>query len=469
MKKSRTKEDSGKKPVENSTDDKVDLSRRRFLALSTAATAGAVAAGVVVAGVGGYFAGQAAQPTPPVTQPPTGTFQFKGEVIIGGTTSTTGPTAPSVSKQLDMYKTWEQMINERGGLYVRDLGGRVRVKMVALADNGPEELTTIDRLYTRIIQDENAHVVIGPFTAGPAFTASAVAERLETPYIDNQAAETPIFKRPNNWVVGSLDTMTVWLENYFDMLAAETNAETVAFINTPDSFGKEVNGVGETPLGGVEYARRKGFTVTSQNEVPFDFTTDYTPTIQKLRIEDPDVVVFSDPVGVFDANFWKQANDVGYKPRAFHPIFGALLAFQGTTGTQLGSGISADVYWDPVLRFEGQWGRQFFHELESRAGFTDLEWPWVTLGYLCLEIAAAAIENAGTLDKAKINDALRTQEIMTLPGPWKAVVPADAAVRGRWMGTIRAFPVQMINGKRVVVWPPDLKTGNYIYPEPFTF
>jgi ABC-type branched-subunit amino acid transport system substrate-binding protein len=423
---------------------------------------------VTVTGPGGTPSTVTQTVTSTVTQPG-GTFQFKGEVVIGGSTSTTGPTATSVSKQLDMYNTWAEMINERGGLYVRDLGGRVRVKMASYADNGPPDPAQVERNYTRMIQEDNASVVIGAFTAEPSFTASAVAERLETSYIDNQAAETNIFKRPNNWVVGSLDTMTVWTENYLDLVAAQTNAETVATVHTPDSFGREVAGVGITPLGARQYAAKLGFTVLSDNEVPFEFTTDYTPVIEKLRSEDPDVVIFSDPTAVIQGLFWNQCKELGYKPRAFHPLMAGLKAFQDTTGTETGTGPSGDVYWDDSLPFEGQWGKKFFHDLEQRAGFTDLEWPWVTLGYLCLEIAAAAIEVAGSTERAKINEALHTMEVMTIPGPWRALDPADADVRGRWMGTIRAFPIQMIQGQRRVIGPPAIKTHDYIYPEPFTF
>ncbi len=449
------------------SDEATETSRRGFLK-----TAAATVGGLVVGAAAGYTTGLSGVTTTTQTVTTTltgGLGEFKGTLKVGGTVSTTGPTAQSISKEIDMYKVWADMVNERGGVYIKELGGPAKVEMVTYADNGPGDVATIDRLYTRLVQEDRVQVLVGPFTAAPAFSASAVAERLSTPYIDNQAAETPIFKRPNNWVVGSLDTMTEWLKHYFDLLKAKTNAKTVAFINTPDSFGKEVNGFGETPLGGKQYAEQLGFRVVAAEEIPFDFATDYTPVIQKMRQADPDVIVFSDPVAVFDANFWKQCRDNNYKPRAFHPIFGALLAFQGTTGPDLGSGISADVYWNDSQRFEGVWGKKFWEELQQRAGFTDADWPWLSIGYVCLEIAVAAAYYAGSLDKARIMNALHTQEITTLQGPWRAVIPTDADVRGRNMGTIRAFPVQMIKGKRVVVWPPEIATGEYVYPEPFTF
>ena len=62
----------------------VKVSRRRFLAVSTAAAVGAVVAGVVVGAVGGYLAGQAAAPAKTVTATETRTI-----------TTTLAPGAPT--------------------------------------------------------------------------------------------------------------------------------------------------------------------------------------------------------------------------------------------------------------------------------------------------------------------------------------------------------------------------------------
>jgi hypothetical protein len=38
---------------------------------------------------------------------------------------------------------------------------------------------------------------------------------------------------------------------------------------------------------------------------------------------------------------------------------------------------------------------------------------------------------------------------------------------GKGIGTIQPFPMQVQNGKVVVIWPPEAKTSDYIFPRHF--
>jgi hypothetical protein len=66
------------------------------------------------------------------------------------------------------------------------------------------------------------------------------------------------------------------------------------------------------------------------------------------------------------------------------------------------------------------------------------------------------IEKAGSLDRDAVYKVIQEDEIPTVMGKFKAV--------GEGIATINPFPMQNQDGKVVVIWPPELKTGDYHFP-----
>lgn len=442
-------------------------------------TAGALAAGIViggaVGGISGYVFGQGS------VKLPAGLKQGTGQFTIGTSVSTQGPTAAVVSKEVDMFNAWVTMINNRGGIYAADMGGYIPVKMIVLTDNGPADPTTIRNNYNSLVSS-GVDLMIGPFTAAPSEAASPIAIQNGIPYIDNQADEIPIFAQSgaSNWVVGCLNLINYWLWNYLQVLKT-TDAATIYFIDQGDDFTQGVNGTDKYGFGGAQMADYLGFDVIGKDTVntTLSATYDYSAEVQTLKSADPDVVVYSDSAAFFSGLFWEACKKGNYKPRAYHPIEGDQIAFQQATGVADQSGITADIYWDPSFPYEGLWGKSFWTQLQQNANFTDINWPWLSIGYSCLEIACNAVQVAGTTNKTSVMNALKSMEFIDLLGPWRAQNPlsdpfspsqvlgsGSSLTTGSGMSLSRGIPVQMINGKRTVLFPSDLATGSYVYPQP---
>jgi branched-chain amino acid transport system substrate-binding protein len=79
--------------------------------------------------------------------------------------------------------------------------------------------------------------------------------------------------------------------------------------------------------------------------------------------------------------------------------------------------------------------------------------------YAAIQIIADAIERAGTLDTAKIRDAIAATDMMTVTGPVK--FNPDGTNRTS-LGPL----AQWQNGKQELVFPLDLATKPLIYPIP---
>jgi branched-chain amino acid transport system substrate-binding protein len=71
---------------------------------------------------------------------------------------------------------------------------------------------------------------------------------------------------------------------------------------------------------------------------------------------------------------------------------------------------------------------------------------------------AGAIEKAGTLDRAKIRDAIAATNMMTVIGPLK--------FRPDGTGVVVYFGVQWQKGKQEVVFPKEYATAPLVYPMP---
>jgi branched-chain amino acid transport system substrate-binding protein len=78
--------------------------------------------------------------------------------------------------------------------------------------------------------------------------------------------------------------------------------------------------------------------------------------------------------------------------------------------------------------------------------------------YACVQILANAIERAGTLDRAKIRDAVASTNMTTVIGPTK--------FRPDGTGDIIPFVLQWQNMKSEIVWPKEQATAQLIFPAP---
>jgi branched-chain amino acid transport system substrate-binding protein len=486
------------RPVENdSFDGRLNQKISRRKAISTGVTAGIAVAGLVVGGAAGYLAGssvapqapaktitqtQTVTPTATTTEGPVKFTQGQGVFTIGTSISTSGPTAPAVSKVVDMLNSWATLVNNHGGIYAEDMGGYIPVKVIVYPDGGPGDLGTVRANYTRLATQDKVDLLLGPFAAALSETASPIAVQNTIPYIDTDAAEIPIYSQPDpgNWIVGSINIINFYTYGYLKVLKEQTDAKTIALMDLGDDFGTEGNGTGSSHFGNVTFAKQFGFDVVTNGSdhinQSFAPNFDYTAEVQRMKSLDPDVIIFIETTGVFQGQFWLACKAAGYKPRAYHPIFATSSAFQGIIGPDLVNGLSGDDTWDSRLNFEGLWGKKLWQELQTAAGFDARQWTSTPAYYTALQIACSAVISAGSTDKSKVRDALNSIEVETLNGPWRAqktltspiTAPSDVTT-GHGMGLFVEIPVQIISGTKNILGPAEIATAPYVYPQPTSF
>jgi branched-chain amino acid transport system substrate-binding protein len=78
--------------------------------------------------------------------------------------------------------------------------------------------------------------------------------------------------------------------------------------------------------------------------------------------------------------------------------------------------------------------------------------------YSCVQIIAAAIEKAGTLDRAAVRDAIAATDMETVIGP----VTFNEDGTGNVLNPL----IQWQSGKLELVWPEEHATAEFLYPAP---
>jgi len=390
-------------------------------------------------------------PSKTAQEAPVTTPEQSRVIKIGGTLPLSGQFSPVAGTFNRLYDAWATQINERGGLYVSEYGKRLPVKVIVYDDQS--DATTATRLYEKLISEDKVDVLIGPYSSTLTVPLVAVATRNSIPLIATSAGAPPIFNQGSDWVFVGIDLITNWPKTYFDMVKAKGQAKTIGFVATDEPFGQGVL------AGGKTFAPQAGLTITSENIVPVG-TKDFTAAIIKLKEANPDIV-FVAALAPDAATFVKQAKEQGLKPREFH-VPQLVKGFIESVGVDSANYITGEWYWTDDVLYGGVWGKEMFMQAMAKAGITNVDYPWAAVHYYGLEIIGAAIERVGTLDKAKLKDGLKNLSIPTISGE----VHFKSFGNFKGVGTLVPFPVQMQNGKVVVVWPSETKKGDYAYPSP---
>jgi hypothetical protein len=148
-------------------------------------------------------------------------------------------------------------------------------------------------------------------------------------------------------------------------------------------------------------------------------------------------------------NSWRV---LGYAPAALHCPLCSAASVRNSLGP-LAELVTGEIFWVPRMK------RGDYKMLEAalkKTGVDPLQWSFAVSSLIQLEALRAGIEKVGTLDREKVFQAIKGMEVETIGGLWKAQ-PNGA-------GSITPFPVQIQGGKLVSVWPPEVKTGEYVYP-----
>lgn len=364
-------------------------------------------------------------------------------IKIGAPLALTGGLADEGKKQAIAYDMWLKRVNAAGGI---DVGGKkMRVELVQYDYQTNEQRA--QQLAEKLIVDDKVNFLLAPFGSGHTKVVAGVAERYGMPVMATSASSNSIFDQGYKYLFGTLAPNSGSVENLLKVVTkAQPKVKRIAILGREDVFPKAMATVMS------DAAKKEGLEIISLEYYPVGALDLATP-ISKIKAAKPDwIYITGYSKDLVLAR--KQMADLGVTAPVVTMITGPVYKeFIDSLGP-LAEGVTSASWWHHSAQFKGNdpWGstKAFYDEFVAREK-TDPDYVHAAAA-AALVALQKAIENARTIDPAKVRDALAALDIVTFYGPIK--FSANGMNGGRDLPII-----QVQGGKPVLLYPEAIKTG----------
>jgi branched-chain amino acid transport system substrate-binding protein len=362
----------------------------------------------------------------------------QGPIRIGASLSLTGTYAKLGKYQHEGYQLCLKEANARGGLLGR------KIDLVVYDDQSTP--ATAVRLYEKLITEDKVDAVMGPYSSPVSEAAANVTEKYQKVMVMPLAATTSIFKKGRKFIFMVISPAEVYLDGLVD-IAAKRGLKTVAIVNEDTLFTKTA------AIGTAEAARKRGMQVVFQEAYPKG-NQDFSAILSKIKAASPDVVAaatyFDDAVALV-----RQMKELNVNPRMLGVTVGGDLPEFYDLLKQNAEYIYGATQWEHTLPYPGN--KEFFEAYKKEFGREPVYHS--AAGYAGCTVYLEGVKRAGTLDSAKVREALLKLETKTAFGDYK--VDADGFQVAHTMVLL-----QWQDGKKVTVWPDAVASGKVRFPTP---
>ncbi|WP_457570157.1 amino acid ABC transporter substrate-binding protein [Desulfurobacterium sp.] len=387
----------------------------------------------------------------------------KDVIVIGYTSSQTGKFATESREQSNGLKLWAKDVNANGGIYVKDLGKKLKVVLKSYDDESSKD--RVQQLYTRLINEDQADFLISPYSSGLTASAAVVTEQYGKILIATGAASDKIFSKGYEYVYQIYTPASRYLTDAVDILKQkDPKVKKIAIVYENSNFAKSV------ATATKKYAEKNGFKVVLFESYE-PGTTDFTSIINKIKAAGAKAVIggghFTD-----GETLAKQINDAKLKI----DLLSILVAPALPEFSEIGKAalyVTGPSQWESKVKFSKETtpsGYEFFgisaaqFVKEYKDAYGNVPGYHAAGGYTAGLVLEKAIEDAGTLNSDKVKAALDNMDIYTLFGHIKF---DTGEYHGRQIGHTMVI-IQWLNknGKlsKEIVYPEKAATAKIVIP-----
>jgi len=359
-------------------------------------------------------------------------------IKIGAPLALTGGLADEGKKQQIAYDMWLKRVNAQGGISVG--GKKMRVEIIQYDYQTNEQ--RVQQLAEKLIVDDKVDFLLAPFGSGHTKVVAGVAERYGVPVLATSASSESIFNQGYKYLFGTLAPNGGSIDNLLTVVTKEfPKVKKIAILGREDVFPKSMATIMD------DSAKKAGLQVVSMEFYPVGALDLATP-IAKIKSLNPDwIYITGYSKDLVLAR--KQMADLNLKAPVVTMITGPVYKEYIDAVGPLAEGITSATWWYHGAQFKGDdpWGstKAFYDEFVAREK-ADPDYVHASSA-ACLVALQKAIEKAGTIDKAKVRDALASLDIMTFYGPIK--------FGPNGMNGTRVLPIIQVQGGKVVMVFPD--------------
>ncbi len=387
-------------------------------------------------------------------------YAQKTEIRVGMAISLSGKYDVLGKRNLQGTQLWVDWVNKEGGIFVKELGKKLPVKLIYYDDKSDKD--TVLKLTERLIVEDKVDFLIGPYGSGLNLAAVAITERYGKLNFIHSGATDKLWAQGYKYVIGSLTPSSQYYKSAMEMMKTlRPEIKTIALITEDEPFNLSIR------EGIRRWAKELDFKIVFDEVYPQN-PTDLSPILTKVRELAPDAILASSHFrdGVLLA---KQAAELGVRPKLF--ALGSApstLEWWKAVGPAGANYTIATSQWEPVdapkpeehknwygPKLTGKGYNEWFKEVYKAP--TDFRGVQSFVSGLVLQYG---IEKSGSLDTDKIRAALIDMDIMTFYGrqkidPKTAIQVGHGMVVGQWQ-----------DGKILAIWPPEVAEAKVIYPMP---
>jgi branched-chain amino acid transport system substrate-binding protein len=331
-------------------------------------------------------------------------------------------------------------INAKGGVYVKDLGKKLPLKLIVMDDKSsiPEAAAAAEKL----IKLEKVDFLLGTVSSELNVSGYSVAEKYKKLYVTTThwpEEHEGQHKQGMSWVVTSFFYGAKVVESpalCLDLVPKAERPKKICVMAMDNPDGKVFGEAGPPMIS------PHGYEVIT--EYYTEGTKDYSASVLKLKREGVDALVWigSSADGI---TLVRQMKENNYNLKYCHGMKGFWpVEFAEALGAD-SDYIVSDAHWSEALGY----GRSKDIADRFRAKFKGA--TSVTIGnfYSIVEALAQAIEKAGSLDSAKVRDVFYSGTFVA-----KNTTNGDLKFNNIGLAIIPPVALQWMHGKRMPIYPP---------------
>jgi branched-chain amino acid transport system substrate-binding protein len=342
------------------------------------------------------------------------------------------------------YEIAVEQINAAGGVTV---GGKKMTLELLLLDDESDATKTVSRLETLAGQGVVAY--LGGFGSDLHAAAAAVAEKNKIPYLGVAFALNKVHQQGFRYLFSPFwksPDIGQQLPGLLASIPAAERVKSVAIFQEKTDWGREM------ATAWTEAGKAAGYQVVVQGEYA-PGAKDFSDLVLKAKGANADAV-FALPTPPDGMTMIKQMKELGYTPKLAMFIRAPDPSIWSKNLGRDGDYVVLAPGWHYGVKAPGVKELNEAHVKKIGRPADPIAGP----AHACVEILAAALARAGSLDREKERDAIAATDMATVVGPVK--------FRPDGTGVVQSVFVQWINGKQELVWPKESATAPLAYPAP---
>jgi len=370
------------------------------------------------------------------------------KIIIGNPIALSGPNAPAAAlSQVPSYDLWVADVNADGGIYVKEFDKKIPVEILRYDDTS--DVGTAVQLTEKLIVEDKVHFLLPPWGTASNFAIAALVSEHTMPTLGCTVGSKELADEAEKY------------PSFFTVLN-QASTQGAALVKVIQDLGVEsVAVIHHTDLHGIEFAEvvvplleEAGIEIKLNKTYPAG-AEDLSQLLREVQEANPDALLaFSYPPETFLMT--GQMREIGYNPKMFYatvgiafPVFRDAIAAGSAAEGVMGAGT-----WNPLVSDEAQ---GYFDRHVAMAEAEPDRWASAAC-YASGQILQQAIETAGTLDPAAVQNAIATGEFDTILGRVKfenqfnVTYPGEV---GQWQ-----------NGEFLIIDAGSNRQAEPIYPKP---